>query len=82
MAQYFKRVNKGNPLRMHELATQWPAAAAACVHWAFDKTLQALFRCAPAANWKPHRQHIDTIPAVSGMPGLATYVLMLQMVYN
>ena len=77
MVPYFERVTKGNALRMHELAVQWPAAAAACVHWAFDSTIQALFRCAPAASWKrnqPHRQHLDMIPALSGMPGIATYV--------
>ena len=70
MAAYYERVKQGNPLRMHELAARWPDVAARCVHWAFDHTIQNLFRCSLAANWKPKRQHIDGIPALSGMPGL------------
>ena len=66
---YYERVKRGNASRLHELAVRWPAAAAQCVHWAFDQTIQRLCRCAPAANWKPEEQHIHTMPALCGMPG-------------
>jgi hypothetical protein len=74
MAAYYERVKKDNPLRLHELACQWPAAAAACVHFAFNATTQTLFRCAPAANFKPKKQHIHTLPSLCAMPGLVSYV--------
>ena len=72
-AQFYERAKKGSASRLHELAAQWPAAGALCVHWAFDQTIQKLCRCAPAANWKPEEQHVHTIPALCGMPGMFGY---------
>ena len=74
MAAYYERIRKGNAHRLHQLVCQWPAAGAACVHWAFRKVTEILFRCAPAANAKPRKQHIHTHPALCGMPGIASYV--------
>jgi len=73
MTAYYNRVKQGNALRLHELATRWPAAAARCVHWTFQHTLQVLFNAAPPANAKPRMQHVDTIPACCE-PGLLSYV--------
>ena len=73
MAAYYDRVKQGNSLRLHELAARRPDAAARCVHWTFNKVLQVLFNCAPAANVKPTQIHIDTIPARCE-PGLAGYL--------
>ena len=50
MAAYYDRSRGGNALRFHELAANWPAAAARCVHWTFEHTLTALFNVAPPAN--------------------------------
>ena len=44
LTAYYGRLQKGNRLILHELASKWPAAAAACVHWAFDKTIQIFFQ--------------------------------------
>ena len=63
MAQYYNRNRAGNPLRFHELAVAWPAAAAQCVHWTFEHTLTALFNVDRPANRKKTRQHIDGVPA-------------------
>ena len=73
MAAYYERVKKGNRHVLHELATQYPAAAARCVHWTFDQVLQVLFNCAPAGNVKPDEMHTDGIAAHSE-PGLANYL--------
>ena len=50
MAQYYEDAKKGDRLYFHELAVRWPAAAAKCVHWTFQHTMQILFNVAPPAN--------------------------------
>ena len=73
MARYYDAVEKGNRYRLHTLATQRPDAAARCVHWTFERVLEVLFNCAPAANVKPREMHTDSIPARCE-PGLVAYV--------
>ena len=63
MAAYYERVKKGNRYVLHEFASQYPVAAARCVHWTFDKVLQILFNCAPAANVSPSEMHTDGVAA-------------------
>ena len=74
MGAYYDRVKAGNRLRLHELATEWPGAAAQCVHETFTMTLQIIFNTSPPANpKKPHRLHADGVPARCE-PGLISYV--------
>ena len=71
MATYYECVKKGNRHLLHEFASQYPAAAARCVHWTFDKVLQILFNCAPAANVNPSEVHTDGV-AARCEPGLVS----------
>ena len=74
MGAYYDRVKAGNRLRLHELATEWPGAAAQCVHETFTMTLQIIFNTSPPANpKKPQKLHADGIPARCE-PGLISYV--------
>ena len=61
MAAHYEQVKKGNRHKLHEFATQYPAAAARCVHWTFENTLEILFNCSPAANVRPAEMHTDGI---------------------
>ena len=60
-------------MRFHELAAQFPDAAARAVHDTFYHTLTILFNAAPPANVDPKAQHVDTIPCKL-TPGILGYI--------
>ena len=62
MDAYYERHKKDNPFCFHTLAVEDPAAAALCVHETFRMVIEILFNCAPPANVKPEKQHLDTFP--------------------
>ena len=64
---------EGNSLRFHQLAAQFPDAAARAVHDTFYHTLTILFNAAPPANVDPKAQHLDTIPCKL-TPGILGYI--------
>jgi len=74
MSEYYARAKQDNPLRFHEFAVRFPAAAAQCVHLTFRMTIELLFNCAPPANIKPKRQHADGFPCKCE-PGIYNFIL-------